>query len=107
MNEWDHFRDRLEHSFWLRDQAKRHCNEVSISKIHIQKWSNHFEHWKSYCMKNQKFSSLFAERETYKLRNLRQSDVKRAEFFVLCKVRQRERLYDLYKRWDRLIVDLA
>jgi hypothetical protein len=49
-------------------------------------------------MKDQRFSSLFAEREAYELRNLRQSNVKRAESFVLCKVRQREKLYDLYER---------
>jgi hypothetical protein len=102
MNEWDHFRDRLEHSFWLREQTKRHCNEVSISKTHIQKWSNHLEHMRNYYMKDQGFSSLFAEEGTYELRNLRQSDAKRVESFILCKVRQREELYDLYERWDRL-----
>jgi hypothetical protein len=49
-------------------------------------------------MKNQEIDSLFAEEETYELRNLRQSNVKEAESFVLCKVRQRKKLYDLCKR---------
>jgi hypothetical protein len=102
ISKWDHFWDRLEHLFWLRDQTKRHCNEVSISETHIQQWSNHSEHMRDYCMRSQEIDSLFAEEETYELRNLRQSNAKRAESFVLCKMRQRKRLYNLYKRWDRL-----
>jgi hypothetical protein len=102
LNEWGHFRDRLGHSFWLRDQAKKHCNEVSISETHIQKWSNQSEHLRGHYMRNQGTGSLFAEGGTYELRNLRQSDAKRAGSFVLCKMRQRKGLYDLYERWDRL-----